>query len=106
MFDNPFCGAKIPKFGINIVVLGAEDVKSQKTSPDIWKVKAQKEQNCSSIAQTTTADNKGHPHGPHGNTTATFSPWPNMTKFHPDPDAMKMVKLFKWNCRAGNKPVA
>ena len=105
MFDNPFCGAKIPKFGVKIVVLGAEDVKSQKTSPNIWKVKAQKEQNCSSIAQTTT-DNKGHPHGPHGNTTATFSPWPNMTKFHPDPDAMKMVKLFKWNCGAGNKPVA
>ena len=91
-FDNPFRGAKIPKLGVKIEVLGAEDVKSQQTSPNIWKVNAQKEQNCSSIAQTTTADNKERPHG---NTTATFSPWPNMTKFHPDPDAMKMVKLFK-----------
>ena len=68
VFDNQLYGAAISKVGVKIVVLGAKDVKSQQTSPNIWKVNAQKEQNCSrhqllqhSVAQTTTAYNKEHP---------------------------------------------
>ena len=39
-----------------------------------------------------TVYNKEHP--PCGNTAATLSLWPNMTKFYPDPeDAVK-----PWNC--------
>ena len=73
----PFAVPKTSKYGTKILVLGAEDVKSQQTSPNIWKVNAQKAQNCSrhslrprSFAQTTTAYNKEHPHR---NTTATFA---------------------------------
>ena len=98
MFDNPFCGAKIPKFDVKIVVLGAEDVKSQQTSPNIWKVNAQKEQIAAAILychvlllktqQPTTWNTLM-------GTQSQPSPWPNMTKFHPDPDAVKIFKLFK-----------
>ena len=73
----PFAVPKTSKCGVKILVLGAEDAKSQQTSPNIWKVNAQKGQNCSrhyllprSFAQTTTAYNMEHPHG---NTTATFA---------------------------------
>ena len=45
----PFAVPKTSKCSVKILFLGVEDVKSQQTSPNIWKVNAQKEQIAAAI---------------------------------------------------------
>jgi len=92
-----FVVLKTAKFGVKIVVLGVEDVKNKPTSPTYGKSMLRRNQIAATIIycnvlllqlQYFNSLQQGTP--PCGNTAATLSLWPNMTKFYPDPeDAVK-----------------
>ena len=92
-----FVVLKTAKFGVKIVVLGVEDVKNKPTSPTYGKSMLRRNQIAATIIycnvlllqlQYFNSLQQGTP--PCGNTAATLSLWPNMTKFYPYPgDAVK-----------------